>query len=279
QRAIAAEVQRQVEARYHDIIGIIQHEFRTPMTLLLGYGEYLRDALDDKLDKDELKLSVDAILSGSLRLNRLIESFLFLSELQYKRADQLQMQRIVPAMLWREVQIMRRAEAAESPVEIVLTNPEDMPAAEVDPELVREALSRLLDNALQYTRPGSQEIRLRVETTGQWVRWIIEDQGPGIEADQLQRILEPFGHVQGKRFAPQAVGLSLAIVKRIAELHGGALTVESELDEGSRFILQLPRHMAQEKGGADDWAGEARTPDASPREDDEPPPKNGTYSA
>lgn len=245
QRAIAAEVQRQVEERYHDIIGIIQHEFRTPMTLLLGYGEYLRDALDEKLDKEELKLSVEAMLSGSHRLNRLIESFLFLSELQYRRPEQIQVQRVMPEMLWREVQAILRNEAQESPVSIVHAFPAETSAVEVDPELVREALTRLLDNALHYTRAESREVRLEVETSDQWVRWIIEDEGTGIEADQLQHILEPFGRGEGKRFMPRSAGLSLAIVKRIAELHGGTLSVASRLHEGSRFVLQLPREHTE----------------------------------
>lgn len=260
QRALSAEVQRQVEERYHDIIGIIQHEFRTPMTLLLGYGEYLREALDDKLDKDELRLSIDAILNGSTRLNRLIENFLFLSELQYRNPEELQIQRIAPAMLWREVQAMLHTETEESPVIIVYDMPEDTPSVDVDPELVREALTRLLDNALSYTRPDSQEVRLSIEVNDRWIRWIVEDQGIGIEAEQLQHILSPFGptqerhtegshtegchtegqHVEHKRFTPKSAGLSLAIVKRIAELHHGLLSVESRVGEGSRFTLQLP---------------------------------------
>jgi two-component system, sensor histidine kinase and response regulator len=252
QAAIVAEVQRQVEQRYHDIIGIIQHEFRTPMTLLMGYSEYLRETLDQEISKEELKLSIDAILDGSIRLNRLIESFLLLSELQYRRPRDLELQSVEPELLWREVQAILHTEVEEAGLEIVYEATEEateeatgaVPPALIDVELVREALTRLLDNALRYVRPDSRQIRLSValETAFdiQWVNWIIVDEGPGIEADQLHRIAEPFGRIGSNRYLPQSAGLSLAIVKRVAELHGGMLSVESQVDEGSRFVLRLP---------------------------------------
>lgn len=241
QNAIAAEVRRQVQERYHDIIGMIQHEFRTPMTLLLGYGEYLRDALHGDLDRDELELSVEAILSGSERLNRLIENFLQLSELQYRQPHQLKLQRVTPGILWREVQAILRTEAQETRLEIVHDLPSETPTIQVDPELVRQALTRLLDNALRYVRSDSREVRLGLEIDDRWVMWTIEDQGPGIDDERLRRILEPFAPGERNLSAPQSMGLSLAIVKRVAELHGGELQLTSEVDQGSRFVLRLPR--------------------------------------
>jgi signal transduction histidine kinase len=238
--AMLAEVQLQVEERCHDIIGIIQHEFRTPMTLLLGYGEYLRESLNGQIDREELSLSIDAILSGSYRLNRLIESFLFLSDLQHRRQSQLKVQPVEPGILWREVQAILRVEAEESGLRVENMNPENVPSIEVDPELTRGALTRLFDNALRYVRSDSRRIRLCVEFDEQWVRWIIEDEGPGMEASQVQRILEPFARSHGASYRPERANLSLAIVRRIAELHGGTLEVESWVDQGSRFCLSMP---------------------------------------
>lgn len=240
QNAVAAEVRRQVQARYHDIIGIIQHEFRTPMTLLLGYSEYLREVLEDDMDKEELRVSIEAILSGSERLNHLVESFLLLSELQYRQAEQMQMQNVAPEILWREVQAILRTEIEDAGMEIIYDVPAEMPGVVVDPELVREALTRLFDNALRYVRSDSRQIRLGVAFDEEWIWWTIEDDGPGINMEQMQQILEPFGRAENNQYAPQSLGLSLTIVKRVAELHGGTLQLESEIDNGSRFTLRLP---------------------------------------
>jgi two-component system, sensor histidine kinase and response regulator len=247
QRIQAAQIRKHVEQHHHEIIGIVQHEFRTPLTLLLGYAEYLRESLVGEISREELELSIEAILSGSERLHRLIESFLLLAELRQRHSQPANHQCMDPVLLWQEAHAILRVEVEKSGLIVEYDEPKQLQPVDLDSGLVREALTRLLDNALRYRQANSRRIRLCVHYTLDAVEWSIEDDGQGIAETQLQRILQPFGRVEKDRYTPQGIGLSLAIVQRVAELHNGKLHVESQPGKGSTFTLRLPLAGKQER--------------------------------
>ena len=87
-----AENQRQMDGLRNEIVGLLQHEFRTPLTFILGYAEYMLDLTDESVNIDDLKQSASAILKGGRRLQRMIETFLLLADLQHRKLDAAQLQ-------------------------------------------------------------------------------------------------------------------------------------------------------------------------------------------
>ena len=124
--------------------------------------------------------------------------------------------------------------------------PEDVPLLEVDAVQVERALVNLLENALRYSRPGS-DVEISVWTASDEVVLCIRDEGPGIGASDLARVFEPF-----ERLAPgearQGAGLGLAIARGFAEVNGGRIWAESRSGEGASFMLAFPLSAAVVEG-------------------------------
>ena len=118
-----------------------------------------------------------------------------------------------------------------------------IPPVRVHPVQFRQALANLLENALAYAG-GDEPARVRIEPAirNGHVELAVEDNGPGIPADERERLFEPFERGRrGRRTVPAGTGLGLALVKRIAESSGGSLRYEHRPSRGARFILSLPK--------------------------------------
>lgn len=239
-------INHRVEAIRNQILGLVQHEFRTPLTLIMGYAEYLQESITDRgahaLSEDDLRQSIEAILEGSRRLNHLVESFLTLATLGREMLPAEDIYPLDPVALWRESMTVLRQEINTSPLQIVLNEPPDPVIAYGVMELLREALVRLLDNALHFRRPESQFIWLNVVAKPGFVGWQIRDEGIGISPHHLAKLAEPFVRLHKPGVTTHGVGLSLTLARRIAELHGGTLTIDSEEGCGSVFTLWIADH-------------------------------------
>src|SRR5690606_1658158 len=104
-------------------------------------------------------------------------------------------------------------------------------------DLLREALSRLLDNAIRYRRPGARTIWLETVAKPGYVGWLIRDEGMGIPASLLAQLSAPFVRLHQRQADGHGIGLGLTLVRRVAELHGGYLEIESEEGVGSTCTL------------------------------------------
>jgi two-component system phosphate regulon sensor histidine kinase PhoR len=133
-----------------------------------------------------------------------------------------------------------RPRADEKRIQIELAVDEGL-AAMVDPVLLEQAVVNLLDNAIKYSDPN-KTVLLQSRTSGNEIRLSVRDHGIGIEKKHLSRLFERFYRVDKARSrALGGTGLGLSIVKHIAQAHGGHVTVESSLGEGSLFTIHLPR--------------------------------------
>jgi HD-GYP domain-containing protein (c-di-GMP phosphodiesterase class II)/anti-sigma regulatory factor (Ser/Thr protein kinase) len=116
----------------------------------------------------------------------------------------------------------------------------DLPAIEADPDLLKQVLVNLINNAAKFSREGSP-ITIHATTAGEKMQIVVEDHGMGIPPDKLGRVFERFYRVEeGGAERVGGSGLGLAIVKSVVELHGGTVRVESEFGKGSRFLVELP---------------------------------------
>jgi signal transduction histidine kinase len=118
----------------------------------------------------------------------------------------------------------------------------------VDPDRLRQVVQNLLHNAVRFTPAGGQVTVIVKEETVDQDRWVtveVEDDGPGIPAEDLSRIFEPFYRVDPSRSrASGGTGMGLAVVKLLVQVHGGSVRAENRPSGGSRFIVQLPASAA-----------------------------------
>ena len=243
-RAVLKRQAEQEEDFYHrieevrnQILGLVQHEFRTPLTFVMGYAEYLQDAVRQDLPRDEIQHSVDAILEGSRRLHHLVESFLLLANLSRDTLPADEVYPLDPAALWRECLTEVREVILDAEITVRVSEPPDPVIVFGVMDLLREALSRLLDNAIRYRRPGARTIWLSTVAKPNYVGWMIRDEGIGIAPALLAQLSAPFVRLHQRRADGHGIGLGLTLVRRVAELHGGYLEIESQEGVGSTFTL------------------------------------------
>ena len=219
----------------------VSHELRTPITIIQGNVEGILDGL---YPADETRLT--SIMEETQILSRLVDD---LRTLALAESGSLQLRRepIDLGLLIREVVSAFESQAKEKEIrfELSLTAMEDL---NIDPQRVREVLSNLISNALRYTsRGGVVKVGLMESSAGpgpsdvegleRSVALFVEDNGPGIDSDDLPQIFERFY----KSSDSGGMGLGLSIAKYLVEAHGGKIWAESEVGKGTRISFALPR--------------------------------------
>ncbi|HEY0738454.1 MAG TPA: ATP-binding protein [Herpetosiphonaceae bacterium] len=218
----------------------IAHDLRTPLSVILGYTEALRDG---KLPCDQEIF--DTLHTEAQHLQHLIDD---LRTLSLTDAGELPLTRqpVVPqALLERTVAAYRtHAQARGIALEVRATT--DVPAIEVDPERMTQVLSNLLSNALRFT-PSGGTITVRAAADNNQTQLIVQDTGSGIKPEDLPHIFERFYRADpARQQGNSSSGLGLAIAKGIVEAHGGTITVQSTVGQGTAFTITLP---ARERSG------------------------------
>ncbi len=234
----------QISKIKHDILGIFNHEFRTPLTPVVAYSEMLtRDT--EGMSPEELRDFIRGIQQGTAQLRRLVEDFILLVELESGNAkDEYESRKreindIRP--FFEVAQLMLAEAAAEKQLIMELEAPDWIPPFEGDPTYVQGALIRLLDNAIKFTDDFGCKVSVSAESDMQNIIIHIRDAGRGIPATELQNIFDPFYQVNREHFEDKGTGSGLAIVRGIMLLHGGAIHVASTPGQGSIFSLYFPR--------------------------------------
>lgn len=234
------EMQKQMNLLRDRIVAILQHEFRTPLTFVLGYSEYLLDVTKGNFNLDELRTSAAAILDGGRRLQQLIETFLLLAELQNRTLKPDDVIRVDVNELMRETLQESAKRLSEAGLAGALKVAPDAITIYADSEILREALRRLIDNAARYRRPDSKTVWLSIESATAYVGLRIRDEGRGIPPEMVERFATPFEQVDRDNRTEPGAGLSLSLIRHVAHLHGGTLEIESKYGQGSAFTMWLP---------------------------------------
>jgi len=234
------QTERQVDLLRTQIVSALQHEFRTPLTFILGYAELLADGPPESMDVETLRAATSAILEGGHRLQNLIEKFLLLADMQHRRElpDSVSSMNAIELMA-AQAQAHSKA-ATEAGLAFSLDCDVDDPTIFVEPNYLREAIGRLIENAIQYRRARSTRIRLSICAIDGYLGLRVIDDGRGIPVDQLAILSNPFVQIDRENRIVPGMGLGLALVNHIARLHGGRLQIESTAGQGSTFTLWLP---------------------------------------
>ena len=226
-----------------EFLSNVSHELRTPLTAILAFVETLEaGGIDDQDNQRFLAI----IRRNATRMNSLIDDILELSAIEAGNIEvQTEETKLQPIVN----DVITSLAAGASINKVVLENKvADDVTVFADPRRLDQMLTNLVYNAIKFNREGGQVI-VRHEN-GSRDRIFVEDTGEGIPAQHLQRLFERFYRVDRARSRELGgTGLGLAIVKHLARAHGGEVTVESRLGEGSSFAIELPR-----KGPASGWS-------------------------
>jgi signal transduction histidine kinase len=215
----------------------VSHEFRTPLTLMLGP---LSDALEDERAPlpPEQRERVETARRGAQRLLKLVNNLLTFASLEAGAATSALRPVDLSALTVDVAGGFRSAVERGGLVLDVDCPPLPAPLL-VDPEHWQTIVTNLLSNALKFTFAGSIRVRLRQDHDG--VELVVEDTGVGIPDEALPRLFERFMRVTGTQARSyEGSGIGLALVRELAVLHGGSVSVQSRVGTGTRFTVRLP---------------------------------------
>jgi signal transduction histidine kinase/DNA-binding response OmpR family regulator len=227
-----AEIDRAKTAFFSNV----SHEFRTPLALLLGPLDELRQQAG-QLDPAARELLGLAQRNGK-RLLKLVNTLLDFSRIEAGRA-QAQVEPVDLAAVTADLASVFRSAVEKAGMQLVVDCPPLPRPVPVDRDMWEKIVLNLLSNAFKYTLAGSIEVSLRAEEGQAVLR--VKDTGIGIPADELPRLFERFHRVAGARGRThEGSGIGLALVQELARLQHGDVTVQSQLGEGSCFTVHLP---------------------------------------
>jgi len=229
---------RRLENVRRDFVANVSHELRTPITAIQGFVETLREGAIADPEKAEQFLTI--VSKQAARLNKIIEDLLALSRIE-RETETGAIERVSTNLrdVLHSAVADCQVQASERQIMVRLNCAEDL-AAQLNPQLIEQAVVNLLDNAIKYSEPGGA-VDLDVEQAESETIIRVRDRGCGIPAEHLPRIFERFYCVDKARSRKMGgTGLGLAIVKHIAQAHGGRVGVESVPGDGSVFSIHLP---------------------------------------
>jgi signal transduction histidine kinase len=223
------------------IVNTLSHELRTPLTYIQGYTTL---ALENTHTAQDLQDFLLAIKRGADRLTRLIEDMLLLVQLDTGQARQdfeklADVRQDLNAIVEQTTQQYAERASTQSVILKVEQAPDPPQVRLCEPFFVN-ALCRLIDNAIKFTRTEGKRVTVSIQASDEWGEIIVQDEGMGIAAEELPHLFERFRQIGREEIEQQGIGLGLAIAQELIALHGGEITVESKLGEGSTFTIRLP---------------------------------------
>jgi signal transduction histidine kinase len=229
-----------------ELLASVSHEFRSPLHIILGYLEIAREGAFGDLS-DGLRDALEKVGWNAGHLLELVEDFLDLAKLETSvvKTERVDVTAVVRALVGdNELLLHGRPITLRSEVQ------GQLPRALAEASKLRVIVQNLLTNALKFTERGEVVVRALSPVPGV-VHIVVRDTGPGIAADDCERIFDLFEQLQPGDMRRRGIGLGLALARRFARAMGGDLTVESQLGVGSTFVLALPAESMTTTGHDD----------------------------
>ena len=222
----------------------VSHELKTPLTAIVGLAANMLDGITGRLN-DKQREYLSDIRASSDRLARLIKDLLDLSIIEAGRVE-LRSAPFALASLVREVANSLRPVAEQKLINIQVISTEASPTVWADRDRIAQVLTNLIGNAIKFTSPQGRVMVSAQMNGGAWAEVTIGDTGPGIPAEEAERIFDEFYQITRPGIESRGVGLGLAISKKLVEMHGGKIGVKSETGKGSTFYFTVPVQPAMD---------------------------------
>jgi signal transduction histidine kinase/DNA-binding response OmpR family regulator len=255
QRALEVERRRleglaEIDRAKTQFFANISHEFRTPLTLMLGPLEEMKREPADAAAPPPHHPQFDLVHRNGLRLLKLVNTLLDFSRIEAGRVQALY-EATDLAQLTAHLASEFRSAIEKAGLRLVVSAPPLAQPAYVDREMWEKIVLNLLSNAFKFTFDGAIEVSLKQENGN--FQLAVTDTGTGIPADELPRLFERFHRVEGAQGRTyEGSGIGLALVQELTRLHGGSVTVESDYGKGSTFRVTIPAgtsHLPQQQIG------------------------------
>jgi PAS domain S-box-containing protein len=215
----------------------VSHEFRTPLTLILGPLQEMLSQRGDQLSIT--RGQVDLVHRNGLRLLRLVNTLLDFSRIEANRVQATYQPTDLPS-LTRDIASTFRSAIESAGLTFQVNCPELPEHVYLDHEMWEKIVLNLLSNAFKFTFKGSIAVELR--DAGQHIEFSVADTGTGIPAQELPLIFQRFHRVQGAQGRTyEGTGIGLALVGDLIKLHGGTVSVDSEMGQGTTFRIFIPK--------------------------------------
>jgi len=232
-----------------DFLANMSHELRTPLNAIIGFSEVMKDGLAGEMNNEQLEYTGDIYTSGQHLLS-LINDILDLSKVEAGKMELRLEDASLNELVQSGISIVRE-QASNHDINLKLDMSSAPEVVHVDIRKVKQILFNLLSNAVKFSSPNSnvtitvkQSIKAEAEVASESENWLqisVADQGIGIGDSDIPRLFKSFQQLENPMTkSHQGTGLGLVLVKQLAKLHGGGISVRSTLGEGSCFTLWLP---------------------------------------
>jgi PAS domain S-box-containing protein len=222
----------------------MSHELRTPLNAVIGFSELLEQEIFGGLN-DKQRAYVSNVLVSGRHLLQLVNDVLDISKVEAGRMD-LAYELTPIGSIVDVVRGVISPVAAKKGINLEVSVPAQLPDVSIDPGRIKQVLYNLISNAIKFTPRGGL-VRLGAAADDLHVVVTVSDTGVGISREDLPRLFREFEQLpQPGGTRPEGTGLGLALTKRLVELHGGRVEVESELGKGSTFSVLLPLRSPDE---------------------------------
>lgn len=245
--------QQKFGALKRNILQLLNHEFRTPLTYVTAYYDMLADSLLSVEDTAHLQEYLRGIQVGCIRLTNLVEDLIKIMEIRTGKAAEMFKQQAEPihdlGRLFRQRGEGFEAQAAKADITIEYEIDEQLPAIFGERAALANVIDRLIDNAIKFTqarRDGPKVIRLSARLYNEEVQLCVKDSGVGFPPHVQRQLFDLFFQYNRERLEQQGSGSGLAIAKGLIELHCGRIEATSTVNSGSSFCIILPPHDSQQ---------------------------------
>lgn len=250
-KAIQEASDAQFDELKRQIANVLGHELRTPLTYVRGYTEL---ALEEAPTTDDLQDFLQGIKRGADRLHRLVEDLMLMVQIDTGRTtnefrELAQIHPDLEAVLTTAIQ-RHKQYAADQDVMLKLTVEPNLPPVRLCPPIFINALGRLIDNGIKFSRGDKKRVIISARATDGWIEIAVTDKGVGIAAHEQELLFNRFQQIRRGEMEQQGSGLGLALAKELIQLHSGEITVKSASGEGSTFTIRLPVATAAE---SEEW--------------------------
>jgi PAS domain S-box-containing protein len=229
-----------------EIVSTVSHELRSPLTSVKGYTSLLLNRWD-RLQEDQKKMMLEQVHHDADRVTRLITELLDISRLETGR---LVLRRQMVDLPTLTKAIIEKVTMEYPDFDVTLSFADNVPPVYADPDKLEQVLTNLLENACKYASPVGIRLSASLDEETKAVEIAVSDVGEGIPSDALPKVFTKFFRRNEGR--PTGSGLGLWISRGLVEAHGGQLTAESILGQGSTFRFTLPATAFEDIHGTDD---------------------------
>ena len=228
----------------NEFIGMAAHDLRNPLQVIQGYSVMLLNKRFGELNAEQQQF-ISVIRRNSDFMVKLITDLLYISKIDAGKLRLELQETDLINLLQRNIELNRLL-LEQKQIRILFSADDDFPTVIVDPAKIEQVLNNLISNAGKFSAPGTT-VEVRAHKGDTEVVISVKDEGPGIPANEMDRLFIPFENLSAKSTrGEQSTGLGLAIVKRVVEGHKGRIWVQSEVGVGSTFSFSLPLTQSPE---------------------------------